>query len=497
MRICIINSGGTIMCTGQPLAPMPAADFAAATRRLLQPALKAALPDLDLHFDTEPRFVSPSGTRDSTDLRPADWCLIAGHVLKRYAEFDGFVILHGTDTMEFSGAALPFLLNVVDPLGIGRAVLSKPVILTGAQLPLFRETAEGLVLNAGSDAFVNLAGALACTRLRLPEVALFFAGRLWRGSRALKTSTTGFDAFESPHLPALAEAGIGVWHGSASPLPGPVSPEVALDHPDARRLAVAQLRAIAAALPDHPVMQIPILPVDHRAPAALIPRLIDAAVAEGVKGIVIEGYGEGNVPAGDGAMERSLRQADAAGVVIVICTRSIGGQVGQFHYAAGAWIAATGAISGLDMTPVAAFAKLMLLLAAADHHRWTPAILRALVRRNLVGECRDQDRLPDAGVLRPGESLSGGGAVLFNDPETGPELRGPDGHLIWSAGGPGRLEMRDGLRLIGPEGTRSTCSVPAQGAMLIVGAEGRPSLTLHDPAHRAAPVVVADTDFRR
>src|SRR5690606_36938444 len=124
---------------------------------------------------------------------PRDWCRMAGHILNRYADFDGFLILHGTDTLDFTGAALPMLLNVAGDRA--RAALSKPVILTGSQLPLFRETPQGLVLNAGSDAFANLTGALACMELRLPEVTAFFDGRLFRANRIVKASTIRFDAF--------------------------------------------------------------------------------------------------------------------------------------------------------------------------------------------------------------------------------------------------------------------------------------------------------------
>lgn len=108
MRICIINTGGTISSTGQPLAPMAADRFARAAQDLLGPALAAALPGDALHFDTGLRFSDDGpGTLDSTDLRPSDWCRIARRVLDLYADHDAFVILHGTDTMDYTGAALP------------------------------------------------------------------------------------------------------------------------------------------------------------------------------------------------------------------------------------------------------------------------------------------------------------------------------------------------------------------------------------------------------
>ena len=216
MRICVINTGGTIACTGSPLAPMSAGQFAQAAQQLLGPSLAASLQGVTVHFDTVLRFSDDGpGTLDSTDLRPRDWCRMAARLLDLYDDHDGFVILHGTDTMDYSAAALSFLLNVADGRGRARATLSKPVILTGSQLPLFVQTADGLALNAASDALGNLAGALSTARLHLPEVALFFDGRLLRGNRALKSSTTEFAGFDSPHLPPLAHAGIGCWHGAA------------------------------------------------------------------------------------------------------------------------------------------------------------------------------------------------------------------------------------------------------------------------------------------
>lgn len=491
MHICIITTGGTIGCVGEPLAPMPAAEFAAAASRLLGPGLAAALPGLRLHFDTALRFDTPSGTLDSTDLGPADWCRLARHVLDRHARFDGFVILHGTDTMDFTAAALPLLLNVFDGIGLGRAVLSRPVILTGAQLPLFRATPEGLVLNAGSDALANLTGALACTRLQLPEVGLFFDGRLWRGNRALKVSTRSLAGFDSPHLPPLAEAGIGVWRGHACALPGPAAPQVALDDPAALARAVAQLLAVEQALPANPVVQLPVVPVARPDGADLIASMIEAALDRGVRGIVLDGYGEGNIPAGDGRMAMALARAEAEGAIVMIGSRTIAGSVGAFHYAAGAWIAGTGAIGGGDMTGVAMTAKLTILLAAAAHHGWDRTTIKALMTRSLAGECMATDRLASGEALRPGEGLraADGGASLRNDAATGLALHDAGGRLVWQIAGTGRLMMgptpefrgRDGAVLWrGPAG-------PAGGVLILTG-RASPRLAIHDPAAVQPPL---------
>lgn len=484
MRICIINTGGTIGCTGQPLSPMPADRFAAVAEALLGPALAAALPGDRIAFDTGLRFDGPTGTLDSTDLRPSDWCRMAGRVLDLYDDHDAFVILHGTDTMDHSGMALALLLNVFDAWGLPRATLSKPVILTGAQLPLFAEAPGGPMLNAGGDGLANLTGALRAARLRLPEVAIFFDGRLLRGSRALKVSTTCFAAFDSPHAPPLAQGGIGLRLGGAEPQPGPAAPHLALDAGPARDLARAQVRAVAAVIDSRAVAQIPAVPAD----GPLLAGMVRHALGAGVAGLVLEGFGAGNVPQGGGEMRAAL---SSARVPVLIASRAVGGQVGAFDYAAGAWIAGTGARAAGDMTPVAALVKLAVLTAAQDHHGWSRAQLDALLARSLVGECAATDRL--SGPLHPGQALeavdgTGDEPVrLVNDPDHGPRLtRGA--RVLWQAPGPGCLRLSGGtLALIAPDGARPWSVPAAPGAVAVLTAHP-PALRLIDPTGAAAPV---------
>lgn len=381
MKIRVLNTGGTISSVGKPLAPMTADRFAEAAKRLLGPSITAKHPDLELHFDTTLRF-SPdgAGTLDSTNLQPKDWSLIAGAVLENYTDYDAFIILHGTDTMDFTGAALPLMLNVFDRDGVGQALLSKPVILTGAQLPLFVESDSGLVLNARSDGFANFCGAIEAAVLRLPDVGLFFDGKLFRANRALKTSTRRFAGFDSPHLPPLAEIGIGAWLGHAAPQPNP-APDVSLQKN--LQKAKDQLQAIAKKIEACPVVQIIAFPADLT--ASPLAAMIRDTVKVGARGIILLSYGEGNFPSGGGIRE-ALQYASDSGVIVVDSTRVIGGQVGAFHYAAGAWIAETGAISAGDMTPMAAFAKLTILLSIAQHHNWSRKDICHLMQLNLSGE---------------------------------------------------------------------------------------------------------------
>lgn len=501
MKICILNTGGTISSIGSPLAPMSAARFADAARKLLAPAIAASLPEIELHFDTKLSFSNGgTGALDSSNLQPRDWCRIADAVLNSYADYDGFVILHGTDTMDFSGAALPLLLNMPDDLGFGRALLSKPVILTGSQLPMFREAADGLVLNAGSDAFANFCGALACARLRIPEPALFFDGKLLRGNRAIKVSTTRFAGFESPHLPPLAEAGITARHGHASPLPGPAAPHLSLDDPATWQKARDRLSAISAAIDATPVIELNAFPARFSVGTSPMARMIDDAVAAGTRGIVLQAFGEGNFPSGDtddasrGAIFKALKAATQAGVIVVDSSRVIGGQVGAFHYAAGAWISEAGAISAGDMTPMAAFAKTMILSASAEYHGWSTPTLHAMIRRSLAGECSGADRLDSRlnPVLFSGQSLSAadGTAQLLNDPDHGIALLGADGAKLWSPAPdrPARLTLDTEGRLscIASDGAmlwqRPAPQKPLTAACLLLRCDpdGGPKLELRD-----------------
>ena len=138
MNIYVINTGGTISCVGNPLAPMTAAQFAAACQQILNPIIAQQFPNAQMNYVTDLIFPeSTTGTLDSTNLQPTDWCLMATYILNHYAQADGWVVLHGTDSMDFTGTALPFLLSSFSSQGFPTAALSKPVIITGSQVPMF------------------------------------------------------------------------------------------------------------------------------------------------------------------------------------------------------------------------------------------------------------------------------------------------------------------------------------------------------------------------
>lgn len=463
MRICVVNTGGTISCVGDPLAPMGAAEFAEASKRILDPVVKGALPEVCLSYETSLTFPeSSTGTLDSTNLQPSDWCLLAEWILENYEQYDAFIVLHGTDSMDYTGAALPLLLNVFDRNGFGRAVLSKPVILTGSQLPMYQQVGADLLLNFDSDAFQNFCGAVSVACLRAPEVGVYFDAELMRGSRVVKVNASGFRAFESPNYPPLATVGINVTQSPDEVLPGPVSASVSLDDPDARALAQQQLAGIRAAVDETLVMPFSAWPAPYSPSQgqAAIANLLTACLAQGVRGLVLQSYGEGNFPSGDpdepssGAIYQALAQATASEVLLVDSTQVLAGVVNDTAYASGSWLAQVGALGSYDMTAIASTVKATLVLAAQAGNAWSFADVQRLMQTNLAGEMLSVDRVDsriDGGQLRPGAVITSldGSATLENSPEAGPQLLDSTGTVLWSPGeGPGRLTMQDDGNLV-------------------------------------------------
>lgn len=471
MNIAIINTGGTISCIGNPLAPMSASAFASASQKLLNPILQQQFPDLAISYLTQISFPeSASRTLDSTNLQPTDWCIMAQGILDNYAAYDGFVILHGTDSMDFSGAALSFLLNSFDANGYGTAVLSKPVVITGSQVPLYfqADSSAALTLNFNTDAYQNLCGAVAAARSGVPEVCVYFHNHLYRGNRVVKTNASEFNAFSSPNHPALAEYGVTLAMNSGSCLPGPLHANLSLDNADVLAAQKTTLSSIKSTINSYPVVQLNAFPAPYSLspPGAFISTLINAVVSAGASGIILESYGEGNFPSGnpdtpaEGAIYQSLNEANQSGVNIVDCTQVLAGTVNNSAYAAGAWLPEVGALAPADMTPMAALAKLMILMASASAKGWTRAQVQTLLQTNLAGEMKSVNSLDSRinPVLLPNQAIStlDGSATLSNSPTQGPILLATGKNtLLWrlpitlqTSDLPGRLVMQDDGNLV-------------------------------------------------
>ncbi len=332
-RVYIAGTGGTIgmrRTGGGGYLPEPG--FLEEQMKLLPELGHASMPEYVLHEYTP--------LLDSSNMAPEDWSRIAEDLQKNYQSYDGFIVLHGTDTMAYTASALPFMLHG----------LRKPVIVTGAQLPLSEPR---------SDARDNLVTSLLiASRFAIPEVCLYFGGRLLRGCRSVKISADGFQAFASPNYPPLGDVGINLEIHWERLRPAEGRPEFRV-----QRLE----RAIVGSLRLFP---------------GISARFVEHVLQPPLKGLVLEAYGVGNAPDRDPDLLRVISEANERGVVIVACTQCLDGVVNLSDYATGAALARAGVISGFDMTAEAALAKLCYLWStttSADE-------VKRLMQTNLRGE---------------------------------------------------------------------------------------------------------------
>lgn len=280
---------------------------------------------------------------DSSDMTPVDWVGIARAIAGNYAAYDGFLILHGTDTMAYTASALSFMLEN----------LAKPVILTGSQIPLAEPR---------NDALGNLLTSLLILGShyhRLPGVYLYFDTNLFRGNRVTKVSAGGFDAFASPNLAPVGQAGVNIeinWG--------------LVPKPAGRR---ANLRVID--MGDATVAAFRLFP-------GLKAEYVTAMLAPPVQGVVLECYGSGTGPARNRAFLDALAGATKRGVVIVDVTQTMKGSADLELYANGRALQDAGVISGFDMTAEAALAKLFYLFRKG----YQTAEVRRLMQEDLRGE---------------------------------------------------------------------------------------------------------------
>ena len=249
-----------------------------------------------------------------------EWNCIAALIAEKYDDYDGFVVLHGTDTMAYTASALSFMLDGLD----------KPVVLTGSQIPL---------CEIRSDGRDNLITALLITGEGIVrEVCLYFGGKLLRGNRATKYSADGLIAFVSPNYPSLAEAGISIKYNEAALLP--------------RQEGGLKLRT----LDNIPIGVIKVFP-------GIQFSLFEAIMTEKLRGIVIETFGAGNIPGDGNALLPIIRKAFQNGTVLTVCSQCPQGAVSLGTYETSSALKKAGAVSGLDMTTEAAVAKLYYLFS--------------------------------------------------------------------------------------------------------------------------------------
>ncbi len=328
-RILIIYTGGTIGMIENPVT------------RSLQPFDFTHLIDnvpkiRKLDYDIENIQFNPP--IDSSDMSPQHWVDIARHIETNYDRFDGFVVLHGTDTMAYTASALSFMLEN----------LHKPVIITGSQLPI------GEVRTDGEENLITALQIAAATDMMgepmVREVAILFENYLWRGNRSTKMSADNFNAFKSNNYPSLAKIGLGIHFN-----------EEALWRVQAKRPLKVQYELDTAVM---------FLDLNPGITEAVLRHQLSTP---GIKGIVLKTFGAGNAPTYAWFTE-AVKEAVERDIVILNVTQCVNGGVHAKMYMSGNQLASTGVVSGHDITSEAAITKMMYLfglgLSTAEVRRY-------------------------------------------------------------------------------------------------------------------------------
>jgi L-asparaginase len=332
-RIFIAYTGGTIGMRRTENGYAPA-------RGYLQEQMQA-MPEL---WSPEmPEFVVEEfdPLLDSSNMTPDNWISVAEAIHRNYEQYDGFVVLHGTDTMAYTASALPFFLSG----------LRKPVIITGSQIAM---------CEVRNDARQNLISALILAAYSdIPEVCLCFGASLLRGCRSVKVHSDGLDAFTSPNYPPLAEIGIEItlYPERFRPAPKGGTP-----------LSLAPLNQKAVGV--------------MRLFPGISTQVLRNMLQPPLEGLVLETYGAGNAPDNDPLFLAAIAEACQRGVVIVNCTQCLRGAVHPEAYETGSALSRAGVVSGLDMTVEAALAKLFFLLGSEA----SPEAVRQRMEEDLCGE---------------------------------------------------------------------------------------------------------------
>lgn len=284
---------------------------------------------------------------DSSDVEPGLWQELAELIRDKYEEYDGFIILHGTDTMAYSASALSFMMDG----------LTKPVIFTGSQLPI------GVPRTDGKE---NLISAVEIASAKdseghalVPEVCIFFNSLLMRGNRCTKTDAEAFRAFRSPNCEPLAEAGISIRYNSniiRKPLDWYQSLSIS-----------TKLDTRVSILKVHP---------------GITPQLVHTVMCDPeTRAVIMETYGSGNAPTKQWFLD-IIRESCESGKAVVNVTQCQAGTVNMNLYATGKSLKNAGVLNGYDCTTESCLAKLFYLMGKSSDNEW----VKGMMERNLKGE---------------------------------------------------------------------------------------------------------------
>lgn len=312
-KICILYTGGTIGMVPTEKGFAPKQGYFRDAISSIDDLKEPGMPAWDM-IEFDPLL-------DSSNIALDQWNQIGRAISDNYENYDGFVVLHGTDTMAYTASALSFMLEG----------LAKPVVITGSQIPLCQ---------LRSDAHDNLiTSVLIAGQGIVSEVCLYFGGKLLRGNRSTKASADGLIAFDSPNFHPLAAAGIDISYNHTA-LRQP-APDAVFHLTEFQQTSIGVLKVF-------PGIQF---------------SLFESIMTESLKGIVLETFGAGNIPSYDHALLPIIKKAFEHGTIITVCSQCQQGTVKLGTYETSSALTRAGAVSGYNMTTEAAVAKLYYLFS--------------------------------------------------------------------------------------------------------------------------------------
>jgi L-asparaginase len=336
-KVLLIYTGGTIgMMQDAKTGQLKPFDFKHLTEQI---------PELN-KFDVVLSSISFAKPIDSSDMEPIVWVEIAKLIEKNYDKVDGFVILHGSDTMSFTSSALSFMLED----------LNKPVILTGSQLPI------GTIRTDGKENLITaieIAAAKEKGKSIITEVCIYFEYQLYRGNRTHKFNSEHFQAFQSSNYPVLAEAGVHLKYNQAA----------------LKKATIKKLKVHTSLDPNIAILKI--FP-------GITQHVVDAILnSKNIKAVILETFGSGNASTKKEFID-SIKKTIDRGVVVFNVTQCNAGKVEQGKYATSAAFSKIGVVGGSDITTEAAVAKLMFVLGKTTDKKEIVKLLKADLRGEMT-----------------------------------------------------------------------------------------------------------------